>query len=52
MTEKEESTVRSQTILMIQRNIGKPYISKRVLKRFTRCVKGLLWKRKNPTEKL
>jgi hypothetical protein len=41
MNEKEESTVRSQAILMIQRNTGKPYIIKRVLKRFTKCIRGL-----------
>ena len=34
MSEKEESVLRNQTILMIARNYDKPKVIKRVLKRF------------------
>ena len=38
MSELQESIVRSQTILMINRNSGKTYIWKRVYNRFIRCI--------------
>ena len=40
--EQQESVVRSQAILMINRNYHKPYVVKRVLKRFIKCMKGIL----------
>jgi hypothetical protein len=39
MSEREESAVRSQAILMIARNYDKPHIIERVIKRFLRCMK-------------
>ena len=36
--EQEEALVRSQTMLMIDRNQGKAHIIKRVIKRFLGCV--------------
>ena len=39
MSEREESAVRSQAILMLARNQGRGYVIKRVLKRFMSCVK-------------
>ncbi len=39
MSEKEESVLRNQTILMIARNYNKPKVIKRVLKRFKKCIK-------------
>ena len=38
MSELQESIVRSQAILMINRNPGKTYIWKRVYNRFMRCI--------------
>ena len=38
MSELQESIVRSQTILMINRNPGKTYIWKRVYNQFMRCI--------------
>ena len=38
LSEKEEALVRSQTMLMLDRNVGKQHVHKRVLKRFKRCV--------------
>ena len=50
MSEREESVLRSQAILMMARNYEKQYVVKRVLKRFKKCLsRGLLWKRKNPS---
>ena len=40
MSEREESVVRSQAILMMARNHDKGHVIKRVLKRFLRCLKG------------
>jgi hypothetical protein len=40
MSEKEESLIRNQAILLIARNKGKPEICKRIIKRFTKCIKG------------
>ena len=39
MSEKEESVLRNQTILMIARNYDKPKVIKRVQKRFKKCIK-------------
>ena len=39
MSELEESIIRSQTMLMLNRNPGKPYIWKRVYSRFMKCIK-------------
>jgi len=36
--EHEEALLRSQTMLMLDRNIGKHHISKRVLQRFKKCM--------------
>ena len=38
MSELEESIIRSQTMLMLNRNPGKTYIWKRVYNRFIRCI--------------
>ena len=38
MSELQESIVRGQTILIINRNPGKTYIWKRVYNRFMRCI--------------
>ena len=38
LSEEEEALVRSQTMLMLNRNVGNHHICKRVLKRFQRCV--------------
>jgi hypothetical protein len=40
MGEREESDMRSQAILMIARNYQKPYVIRRVLKRFKKCISG------------
>jgi len=40
MNEIQEAELRSQLILMWGRNPGKPYIMKRVFKRFMRCLKS------------
>ena len=40
MSEREESAVRSQTILLMMRNHSKPHIIKRVVKRFLKCMKS------------
>jgi len=39
MKEQEEALVRSQTMLMLDRNQGKAHIVRRVLKRFLGCIK-------------
>jgi hypothetical protein len=39
LKEQEEALVRSQTMLMLDRNQGKVHIIKRVLKRFLGCIK-------------
>ena len=38
MSEQEEALIRSQTIVMIDRNLGKRHIIKKVLKRFKGCI--------------
>ena len=38
LSEQEEALIRSQTMLMIDRNVGKSHITKRVLKRFKKCM--------------
>ena len=38
MSEQEEALIRSQTMLMIDRNVGKQHIVKKVLKRFKGCI--------------
>ena len=38
-SEQEEALVRSQTMLMLDRNQGKHYITKRVIKRFLGCIR-------------
>jgi hypothetical protein len=38
MSEAQEAELRSQLILMWSRNPGKPYIMKRVFKRFMSCL--------------
>ena len=38
MSELEESIIRSQAMLMLNRNPGKTYIWKRVYNRFIRCI--------------
>jgi hypothetical protein len=42
MSEREESVVRSQTILFMMRNNGKPHIIKRVTNRFLKCLKSII----------
>jgi len=38
MSERDESIIRGQTILMLTRNQSKAHIHQRVLKRFMRCI--------------
>ena len=38
LSEQEEALIRSQAMLMLDRNVGKHHVHKRVLKRFRRCV--------------
>ena len=38
MSELEESIIRSQAMLMLNRNPGKTYIWKRVHNRFIKCI--------------
>ena len=38
LSEQEEALIRSQTMLMLNRNVGNHHVYKRVLKRFQRCV--------------
>jgi hypothetical protein len=38
MSEREESLVREQTILLLNRNYDKQHIVHRILKRFKRCL--------------
>ena len=38
MSEQEEALVRSQAMLMLDRNVGNQHIHKRVMKRFQRCI--------------
>ena len=38
LSEKEEALIRSQTMLMLDRNVGNQHIHKRVMKRFQRCI--------------
>ena len=38
MSELEESIIRSQAMLMLNRNPGKTYIWKRVCNRFIKCI--------------
>jgi len=38
LSEKEEALVRSQAMLMLDRNVGNQHIHKRVMKRFQRCI--------------
>jgi len=40
MNEKEKSIIRNQVILMIARNVGKEKVTKRILKRFFKCMNG------------
>ena len=38
--EQEEALLRSQTILLIDRNVGREYVIRRIMKRFRKCVNG------------
>jgi len=38
LSEQEEALIRSQAMLMLDRNVGKQHVHKMVLKRFRRCV--------------
>jgi len=38
LSEREEALIRSQTMLMLDRNQGKHHIHERVMKRFQRCI--------------
>ena len=38
LSEKEEALIRSQAIIMIDRNQGRQHIVEKVLKRFKRCI--------------
>mgnify|MGYP003118313708 CR=1 FL=1 len=50
MSEKEESIIRNQAILMIARNLGKEKVNKRILKRFFKCVNGEVNEKKEPNK--
>ena len=41
-SELRESIIRSQAILMIARNVGKDNITKKIMKRFLKCLKGMV----------
>jgi hypothetical protein len=38
MSELQESIIRMQTIIMLERNRGKQHIVKRIVKRFMKCM--------------
>tara|TARA_A100001201_G_scaffold14204_2_gene17327 strand:+ start:1857 stop:2060 length:204 start_codon:yes stop_codon:yes gene_type:complete len=38
LSEQEEALIRSQAMLMLDRNVGKQHVHKRVMKRFQRCI--------------
>ena len=38
MSESQEAVLRQQVILMWSRNPGKPYILRRIFRRFMRCL--------------
>lgn len=38
LSEEEEALIRSQAIIMIDRNQGRQHIVEKVLKRFKRCI--------------
>lgn len=38
LSEQEEALIRSQTMLMLDRNQGKKHITNRVIQRFKRCL--------------
>ena len=38
LSEQEEALIRSQAIVMIDRNVGRQHIVTKVLKRFKRCI--------------
>ena len=38
MSEEQEAKIRSQTVLMIMRNLGKKTETKRILNKFLKCV--------------
>ena len=38
LSEREEALIRSQAIIMIDRNQGRQHIVEKVLKRFKRCI--------------
>lgn len=38
--EQEEALLRSQTMLLIDRNVGRRHMAKRILERFRKCVNG------------
>jgi|TARA_R100000808_G_C2069405_1_gene97539 hypothetical protein len=40
MSERQESIIRSQAILMFARNRGNKKIHKRIIARFAKCIKG------------
>ena len=40
MSERQESIIRSQAILMMYRNHGNKHIDKRIINRFLKCIKG------------
>jgi len=39
MSEQGESQVRMRTILLLNRNVGKQYMLKKIITRFKRCLK-------------
>ena len=50
MSEREESIIRNQVILMIARNLGKEKVTKRILKRFFKCINGGANEKKEPNK--
>tara|TARA_R100000458_G_C8191541_1_gene185087 strand:+ start:595 stop:756 length:162 start_codon:yes stop_codon:yes gene_type:complete len=50
MSEKEETIIRGQAILMIARNVGKEKVTKRILKRFFKCINGGVSEKKEPNK--
>jgi len=41
LSEAQEAVVRQQTIMLLSRNYSRPHITKRVLRRFMKCLKNV-----------
>jgi len=50
MSERKESIIRSKTLLMMERNIGKEKEIKRIWERFFKCINGGVNEKKEPNK--